>query len=173
MDVASTPNFGRRLQLRLREPANQVSPKAKTWWALQSVIFWVLALIALTVAFLIWGPTLWWSLAAAAIVVWAAIDLIFAPRLRYRWSRWETTDQAVYTQSGWITREWRIAPLSRVQTVDTERGPLQRALGLATVTVTTASAAGALKIEGLDHDIAMALVDQLTAITEATPGDAT
>ncbi|MCO1580977.1 PH domain-containing protein [Crossiella sp. SN42] len=173
MNVASTPNTRDRLQLRLREPANQVSPQAKTWWALQSVIVWVFALIALVVTVLIWGVTIWWSLAAAVVVVWAALDLIFVPRLRYRWNRWETTDQAVYTQTGWFSREWRIAPLSRVQTVDTERGPLQRALGLSTVTVTTASAAGALKIEGLDKDVAAALVDQLVAITEATPGDAT
>ncbi|MGO1049607.1 PH domain-containing protein [Crossiella sp. CA198] len=173
MNVASTPNTPDRLQLRLREPANQVSPQAKTWWALQSVILWVFALIALLVSYLIWGVTLWWSLAAVVIVVWAVLDLIVGPRVRYRWHRWETTDQAVYTQTGWITREWRIAPLSRVQTVDTERGPLQRALGLSTVTVTTASAAGALKIVGLDKDVAAALVDRLTAITEATQGDAT
>ncbi|WP_249044620.1 PH domain-containing protein [Crossiella equi] len=173
MNVAPTPYPGPRLQLRLREPANQVSPKAKTWWALQSVILWVVALVALVVSVVIWGVTTWWSIAAAVIAVWAVLDLVFAPRLRYRLSRWETTDQAVYTQSGFLTREWRIAPLSRVQTVDMTRGPLERSLGLATVVVTTASAAGPLKIEGLDHPVATALVDQLTAITEATPGDAT
>jgi membrane protein YdbS with pleckstrin-like domain len=76
-------------------------------------------------------------------------------------------------QSGVLVREWRIAPLSRVQTVDSERGPLQQYLKLATVTVTTASASGALKIKGLGQDEAAELVDRLTAITEATPGDAT
>lgn len=76
-------------------------------------------------------------------------------------------------QFGVIVREWRIAPLSRVQTVDSERGPLQQWLKLATVTVTTASASGPVKIKGLGQDEAAELVDRLTAITEATPGDAT
>jgi membrane protein YdbS with pleckstrin-like domain len=60
--------------------------------------------------------------------------------VRFRIHRWEVTDEAVYTLSGWLVREWRIAPISRVQTVDTEHGPLQQLLRLATVTVTTASA---------------------------------
>jgi uncharacterized protein len=46
-------------------------------------------------------------------------------------------------------------------------------LKLATVTVTTASASCPLKIRGLGQDEAAELVDRLTAITEATPGDAT
>lgn len=46
-------------------------------------------------------------------------------------------------------------------------------LGLATVTVTTASAAGALRIDGLDYTLAKDVVEQLTEVTQATPGDAT
>jgi uncharacterized protein len=63
--------------------------------------------------------------------------------------------------------------MSRIQTVDTQRGPLEQRFGLATVTVTTASAKGAIKIEGLDHATAEELAERLTATTQATPGDAT
>ena len=65
--------------------------------------------------------------------------------------RWEVTDTAVYTQTGWWSRERRIAPMSRIQTVDHAEGAIARLFGLATVTVTTASAAGALEIAGLDQ----------------------
>jgi hypothetical protein len=41
------------------------------------------------------------------------------------------------------------------------------------VTITTASAAGPLEIAGLDRDDATRLVDELTAATQASPGDAT
>jgi uncharacterized protein len=99
--------------------------------------------------------------------------LLVMPRWRFRVHRWETTDDAVYTSAGWINQEWRVAPMSRIQTVDTERGPLQQLFGLATVTVTTASAAGALRLAGLDHVVADDLVEQLTETTQATPGDAT
>lgn len=72
-----------------------------------------------------------------------------------------------------ITVEQRIAPISRVQTVDTERGALSRLFGLSTVTVTTASAKGELRIEGLDRDVAARIVHDLTVVTAASEGDAT
>ena len=66
-----------------------------------------------------------------------------------------------------------MAPLSRIQTVDTRRGPLEQRFGLATLVVTTASAKGALTIPGLDRDTAEEVAEHLTATTQATPGDAT
>jgi membrane protein YdbS with pleckstrin-like domain len=99
--------------------------------------------------------------------------VVIMPQWRYRVHRWETTAQAVYTQAGWLTQNRRIAPVSRIQTVDTERGPLEQLFGLTNITVTTASAAGPLKIDGLDHETAQRLVDELTTTTQATPGDAT
>ncbi|MBQ6640002.1 MAG: PH domain-containing protein, partial [Saccharopolyspora sp.] len=70
-------------------------------------------------------------------------------------------------------QEWRIAPMSRIQTVDTARGPVQRLFGLSSVTVTTASAAGPLRIDALDQHVAAELVTRLTAKTQAARGDAT
>jgi membrane protein YdbS with pleckstrin-like domain len=107
------------------------------------------------------------------VVVIALAYLLVMPRWRFRVHRWETTADAVYTSQGWINQEWRVAPMSRIQTVDTERGPLQQLFGLATVTVTTASAAGALRLAGLDRAVADDLVARLTETTQATPGDAT
>ena len=95
------------------------------------------------------------------------------PQWRYAVHRWEVTDTAVYTQTGWWTRERRIAPWSRIQTVDHVEGAVSRRFGLATVTVTTASAAGALEIVGLDRDVARRLVDELTVKADAVEGDAT
>jgi membrane protein YdbS with pleckstrin-like domain len=122
------------------------------------------------------GPWNWftvpgWLWAAFAVVVVAYVGVV--PQWRYLVHRWEVTETAVYTQTGWWARERRIAPMSRVQTVDLEQGPLSRLLGLATVTVTTASAAGPLRIEGLDRATAERLAAELTRRTEALPGDAT
>jgi membrane protein YdbS with pleckstrin-like domain len=63
--------------------------------------------------------------------------------------------------------------MSRIQTVDYAEGAVARLLGLASVTVTTASAAGALEISGLDRDRARRLVDELTVKADTVPGDAT
>jgi len=79
----------------------------------------------------------------------------------------------VYTRTGWLVQEHRIAPISRVQTVDTERGPLDQLFGLANVTVTTASSAGAVRIVALDFDVAERVVAQLTDIAALGAEDAT
>ena len=105
--------------------------------------------------------------------VLAAAHVTVMPRWRFRVHRWESTPEAVYTQSGWFNQERRIAPVSRIQTVDSERGPLEQIFGLSNVTVTTASAAGPLKIHGLDRETAQRLVDELTEGTQAERGDAT
>lgn len=156
----------------LRDPANLVSPRARTVWrtgaAIRALVPFVVALVLqLTGA---WDlPT--WIWVAYAVV--ALADVTLMPIYRYRVHRWETTETAVYTQRGWIARERRIAPMSRVQTVDLEQSVVGRLLGLATVTVTTASAAGPLRIEGLDRPVAERLVDELTRRSSAEAGDAT
>ncbi len=115
----------------------------------------------------------WGWFATAALAAWLLVDVLVVPAWRMRVHRWEVTDEAVYASSGWWLQEWRIAPVSRIQTIDTTQGPLQRRLGLASLEVTTASAAGPIMIEGLDHELARTLVDRLTTITHATPDDAT
>ncbi|MFF9870501.1 PH domain-containing protein [Streptomyces sp. NPDC013953] len=75
--------------------------------------------------------------------------LLLMPRRRYAAHAWELGAYAVYGAGGWIWQWRRIAPLSQVQTVDTVRGPIQRRYGLATLTVTTASTAGDIRIAGL------------------------
>jgi uncharacterized protein len=160
--------------LRLRPPRHRVSPRAITWWTIQAAFQVAAVVIPLGIAAILWGNARAWLLPGAGVA--AAIGLAYLlvmPRWRFRVHRWETTDHAVYTAQGWINQEWRVAPMSRIQTVDTERGPLQQLFGLATVTVTTASAAGALRLAGLDRAVADDLVAQLTETTQATPGDAT
>lgn len=157
-----------------REPAHLVSPRAVAYWTVRAVPLWVVVLA---------GQLFWWwgerdqSTVRLAVLgltaLFAAAHLIVMPRWRYRVHRWEVTATAVYTQSGWISQERRIAPISRVQTVDTERGPLEQLFRLANVTVTTASAAGPLRIHGLDLAVAEAVVAGLTEVTSHSQGDAT
>ena len=86
---------------------------------------------------------------------------------------WEVTHEAVYTRSGWLRRDVRIVPLSRVQTISTSQTAVMRAFGLASLLVTTASSAGAVRVEGLDATLARDVVADLTRDTAATEGDAT
>jgi membrane protein YdbS with pleckstrin-like domain len=156
----------------LRDPAHQVSAKAPVLWAIGAAVRCVILVVAVLVADLTgWVDVPWWVYPPLVIVLGAYV--VVMPRVRYRIHRWESTESAVYTQTGWLSRERRIAPMSRVQTVDFEQGPIDRLLGLASVTVTTASAAGPLQISAIDKPVADRLVDDLTRRTEAEAGDAT
>jgi len=157
----------------LRDPAGRVSPRAPLVWAggavLRGIVLAAGLFVASVVAELFTTPAWVWIAYAAMVIAHAVV----MPVYRYRVHRWETTERAVYTQTGWLARERRIAPMSRVQTVDLDQGVAARVLGLATVTVTTASAAGALRIEGLDIAVANHLVADLTHRADLETGDAT
>ncbi|MFI6399605.1 PH domain-containing protein [Rhodococcus coprophilus] len=161
-------------QVRMADPAWRPSERARTLWAINAALLWV----PVVVAQVVWTAidprlTVWHVAAAVATAVLAALHIIVVPQWRYRVHRWEISDTAVYTRSGWFTQERRIAPISRIQTVDTERGPIDRWLGLATVTVTTASSAGAVEITALDAAVADETVARLTEIAGRDGVDAT
>jgi uncharacterized protein len=161
--------------VRLRAPRHRVSPRALWYWAARAAVLWLV---------LLGVQVIWWFadgdgtrrehlVAGGVWLVLAIVHLAVMPQWRYRVHRWEATDTAVYTQTGWLRQERRIAPISRVQTVDTERGPVEQLFRLANVTVTTASAAGPIKIHGLAAADADQLVADLTGRVAQTTGDAT
>ena len=159
----------------LREPEHRVSPRAVRYWIVQDLIG---SLITWGVLFTIywfvpdsWGR--WLGPIFALIMAYNVVELILEPTIRYRRTRWEVTGERVFAQTGWLSREQRIAPLSRVQTVDTERGPIMRLFRLADVTVTTASAAGPITLTCLDTEVADRVTAELARITGQTKGDAT
>lgn len=159
--------------MQMREPRQRVSPRARLMWATTAALE---ALVLVVVAAVVgpvtdWLPVPVWAVVLLAVAATAYVVVV--PLWRYRVHRWEVTETAVYTQTGWWVRERRIAPMSRIQTVDHAEGAVARLFRLATVTVTTASAAGALEIVGLDRDEALALVEQLAVQADTVPGDAT
>jgi membrane protein YdbS with pleckstrin-like domain len=164
----------------LVEPANQPSRKAPLVWALGSALGWGVLVVAQLVWFAIDGATnglgrlAWLHVTLGVATAFGVVLFVgVVPLWRYRVHRWELGAHAVYTRTGWLIQERRIAPISRVQTVDTQRGPLDRLFGLANVTVTTASSAGAVRIVALDSDVADRLVAQLTDIAALGEQDAT
>jgi membrane protein YdbS with pleckstrin-like domain len=157
----------------LRDPRERVSPRARWMWLvgalLRSLLVVALVVAAGPVGGLVDVP--WWAYVLLGVAL--AAYVVVVPRWRYAVHRWEVTETAVHTQTGWWVRERRIAPMSRIQTVDHVEGAVARLFGLASVTVTTASAAGALEIAGLDRARARELVDELTLRADAVEGDAT
>ncbi|WP_329032642.1 PH domain-containing protein [Streptomyces sp. NBC_01725] len=159
---------------RLRPPNNTLNERAVTWWRAQWLLLTLAPVAVLALLGALIAPARVWLLVPAAVLaVLGLACAVLMPIWWFRVHRWEVTDEAVYVRTGYFWQEWRIAPMSRIQTVDTVRGPLEQLFKLSTVIVTTASSKGAVRIEGLGHELAAELAERLTHITQATPGDAT
>lgn len=159
----------------LRPPAHQVSPRAKTWWTVRAALRWAPLIVVVTVVVAV-IPDVPWIVAVLVFLLLAAAaaaHLIVMPRFRYAFHRWEVNQVAVYSQAGWITRTRVLIPVSRVQVIDTVAGPLERAFGLSTVTVTTASSAGTVRISGLPKETAQSIAAGLTVSAAEDTDDAT
>jgi membrane protein YdbS with pleckstrin-like domain len=157
----------------LREPANRVSTRAIGYWTARAVLSGASVLLVEVAVAASAGFSGAWRLALVGTAALLTAHAAIMPRWRYRVHRWEVTDQALYTRSGWFSVHWRIAPISRIQTIDSHRSFGERVFGLANVTATTASAAGPVRIHGLDRRLADKLLDQLAVATGRAPGDAT
>jgi membrane protein YdbS with pleckstrin-like domain len=122
----------------LRVPANRVSRRAISYWTARAGLSGaIIAAIEVGIAISSGFSAVWGSVIAATAVL-ALAHAVIMPRWRYRVHRWEVTDEALYTRSGWFSVHWRIAPISRIQTIDSHRSFGERIFGLANVTATTA-----------------------------------
>lgn len=142
------------------------------WLATEIVVLLIVVVAGVVGAhFWDWLGDRWWIV--AALVAAQLVNTAVAPFVRYHVHRWEVTDTAAYTQTGLWSIERQIAPLSRIQTVQYEQGPIARIFGLASVSITTASAGGDIEIDGLDRLVAESLADELTIKADLEEGDAT
>jgi len=109
---------------------------------------------------LVWLIIVW--LALAGVSVWFC--LWYPPRLYSSWG-YRIDAKVLETRSGRVFQRARLLPLSRLQHVDIERGPLDRMFGLAALILHTAGTHSAsIRIPGLDAAEAARLRDRLIEI---------
>ena len=105
----------------------------------------------------------------AALVCTAALTglwLVAVERQCAAWGYLEREDDLL-VRRGVLVRRTSVVPYGRMQYVDVTAGPLDRRLGLATVTLHTAAAATDASVPGLLADEAARLRDRLAALGEA------
>ena len=100
-----------------------------------------------------------------AIVVVLLVNSLFAFR-RVRAIGYILREDDLLFRRGIMFERIVAVPYGRLQLVDVTRGPLLRALGLATLKFVTASAATGVQLPGLRVDEAEALRDRLVALAE-------
>jgi uncharacterized protein len=143
-----------------------VSPKLATLRRLNASIMAGLAAIA---ALLVLGLTLGWLYGVLAVVVIALVlgwAWILIGRNQRSWKYAEREDELLVSH-GVMFRELVVVPYGRMQFVDVTAGPLERAYGMATVELHTATPATDAKIPGLHPDEAGRLRDRLSALGQA------
>lgn len=105
-------------------------------------------------------------LALGVAAVAAGAGWVMAARHQRAWGYAERAED-LFVTSGVMVRQLVAVPYGRMQFVDVSAGPLDRAFGIATVTLHTATPATDAKIPGLPPAEAARLRDRLTELGEA------
>ncbi len=115
------------------------------------------------------GLTLGWVYGGLALLVALAAlgwSWVLIGRNQRSWKYAERDDELLVSH-GIMFRELVVVPYGRMQFVDVTAGPLERAYGIATVELHTATPATDAKIPGLHPDEAGRLRDRLSALGQA------
>ena len=95
-----------------------------------------------------------------------ALGSLYMRRRMGSWGYLER-EQDLLVRRGLLFRRLSVVPYGRMQTVDVTAGPLERAFGLASLRLHTASAGSDCRIPGLPSEVAAGLRDRLARLGEA------
>ncbi|GAB6878582.1 PH domain-containing protein [Halorubrum gandharaense] len=144
-------------------------PRVRIVWAVRAAI---LALVLTTpfVGAYVYDYVPVWVPAAAGVVL-VTLGVVHA-LLRYRRWSYEIREDALYLDRGVVTEVRTTVPLVRIQHVDSRRGPIERAVGLASCVVYTAGSRGAdVRIPGLTREGADELREELKRLAIRADGE--
>ncbi len=131
------------------------------------VLLWVAlpGLVAAGVLLVLRGP----AEGVAALVVAVALTGLLLVAVERRFAAWGYLEREddLLVRRGVLVRRTSVVPYGRMQYVDVTAGPLDRRMGLATVTLHTAAAATDASVPGLLAPEAARLRDRLAALGEA------
>ena len=94
-----------------------------------------------------------------AIFVVCAVYCAVSPQVFFRRYRYRLDDDKLEIRRGIITISHVLVPIERIHQVEVQRGPINRAFGLADVIVTTAG--GVVRVQMLEEDVAERIADRL------------
>ncbi|MBQ9003519.1 MAG: PH domain-containing protein [Eggerthellaceae bacterium] len=154
-------------------PASQLDPRVKRVWRINDAIWitLVLACVAVVVTLAssaLAAPWLMPAFAAVAVVAYV-VWLVVLPPIRYARWRYEVSEDYLDIARGIVWRKRFTIPFIRVQNTDTRQGPILRAFGLASVTVSTAAENHV--IPGLDSETAEQLRDRAAELARLARED--
>jgi membrane protein YdbS with pleckstrin-like domain len=153
-----------RLELQQAE-WKRVSPKYVVVDLVGNLIFGVIVVGATTIPAFVTHNIFWWALPASLAVIFI-IALALTPR-RVRAMGYQLRDDDLVFRKGLMFQRFVAVPYGRMQLVDINRGPLDRAVGLSELKFVTAAASSGVTIPGLPEADAEELRDRLVALAES------
>ena len=154
-------------------PSHRLDPRMLRVWYVSDVIGIVcvaaLAAVAWVIVRHLGGDVFWVCLVGGVIELVCVGDLLISPRVEYATWRYDVTPTDVDLYHGVFVKKRVLVPLVRVQHVETKQGPILRAHGLASVTVSTAGES--FEIPGLAADEADALRDRVAELARLAKED--
>lgn len=145
-------------------------PRIRLLWIAQGAIAAIVLGVALAAVdrWLTGVPT---AVVAGVVGIGLLLGIAYAVRLYQVW-QFELQSDALYLERGVITFVETAVPFVRVQHVDTQFGPIERALGLSSVVVYTAGTRNAdVRIPGLTPGRARDLQDTLRELAVESEAD--
>jgi uncharacterized protein len=143
----------------------RVSPKYIVVDLAGNLIFAILAVGATSIPAIVTRNVFWWTLPASLAIVFI-IALALVPR-RVRAMGYQLRDDDLLFRKGLMFQRFVAVPYGRMQLVDINRGPLDRAVGLSELKFVTAAASSGVTIPGLPEADAEELRDKLVALAES------
>jgi membrane protein YdbS with pleckstrin-like domain len=145
---------------------HRLNPRVKRYWRWRAFFTAIPSLVLLVgLAIVIpWGPPWlrWGIVGIAAISV--VVGMVVLPPIRYRVFWYAISETEIDIQHKIIFIERSIIPMHRVQSLQTERGPLADHYRMTNLKIKTA--AGSVSISGLDRDEANALCDRISKLSD-------
>ncbi|MBA3311569.1 MAG: PH domain-containing protein [Nocardioidaceae bacterium] len=135
---------------------------------LVGAVFGAALIVTGVVATMATGEAVWpVAVVGGALVAGSAVGWLFVvPRMVRAWRYAERAEDLLVSR-GRLVRRLTVVPYGRMQVIEVSANPVSRRLGIATVTLVTASANTDATIPGLPVDVAHDLRDRLAAMGEA------
>lgn len=106
----------------------------------------------------------WHGVVAIPYLLLAAIILLRLPQRRWQARGYVMAEERLRVVRGMLFHSDTVVPFGRVQHIDVDQGPLERAYDIATLTVHTAGSHNAsVHLPGLKHADALAMRDAIRA----------
>lgn len=143
----------------------RVSPKYVIVDLVGNLIFGVIVVVASSIPAFVTRNVYLWTIPASLAVIFIIV-IALTPR-RVRAIGYQLRDDDLVFRRGLMFQRFVAVPYGRMQLVDINRGPLDRACGLSELKFVTAAAASGVVIPGLPEAEAEELRDRLVALAES------